>query len=126
MNKQDNIIIYGVQYPNPDSVHWEAEEYIDFRLSSIEYRTLLQGYPPDWDCRYAPFQFQDWLYITRSGFWLKKIKYEKQEDGFYHLSRHLTSEKGRGHNLLLEIFCNGYFKPSLFEVVQRAGILNRL
>ncbi|CEN43018.1 hypothetical protein CCAND95_190085 [Capnocytophaga canis] len=51
----------------------------------------------------------------------KKIKYEKQEDGFYHLSRHLTSEKGRGHNLLLEIFCNGYFKPSLFEVVQRAG-----
>lgn len=72
MNKQDNIIIYGVQYPNPDSVHWETEECIDFRLSSIEYRTLLQGYPPDWDCRYAPFQFQDWLYITRSGFWLKK------------------------------------------------------
>lgn len=82
MNKQDNIIIYGVQYPNPDSVHWEAEECIDFRLSSIEYRTLLQGYPPDWDCRYAPFQFQDWLYNNTFRILAKKNQIRKARGWF--------------------------------------------
>lgn len=125
MNEQSNIIIYGVQYPKPDTVLWEPEECPDFPLSDEEYQTFLQGYSPDWDCRFAPFQFQDWLYITRSGFWLKKFKYQKKEDGFYHLSQHFTSEKERNHNLLLEIFCQGYFNPSLFEVVRRTGILNR-
>lgn len=126
MNEQSNIIIYGVQYPNPDTVLWEPEECPDFPLSDEEYQTFLQGYSPDWDCRYAPFLFQEWLYITRSGFWLKKFKYQKKEDGFYHLSQHQTSDKERGRNLLFEILCHGYFRPSLFETIRRTGILNQI
>ena len=124
MSIQNKIIIYSVEYPNPDTQKWEVEKIPDLPFSDEEYKTFLKGYTPDWDCRYAPFQFVDWLYITRSGFWVKKFKYEKQNDGFYHVTQHFTTEKERGRNLLMEILCEGYFRPSLFEVAQRTGLLN--
>lgn len=124
MNKQSKTIIYNVEYPNPDTLNWELEKIPDLPLSEEEYKTFLIGYAPDWDCRYTPIQFNDWIYITRSGFWVKKFKYEKQNDGQYHVSIHFTTEKERGRNLLIEILSQGYFQPSLFKAVQRSGILN--
>ncbi len=124
MNDQNKIIVYGVEYSSPDRVKWEMEDISDLPLSDEEYKIFLKGYAPDWECRYAPIEFEHWLYIIRSGLWVKKFKYEKQADGFYHLTQHFTTEIERGHHLLLDILCQGYFKPSLFDAAQRTGILN--
>ena len=42
--------------------------------------SLVKGYDPDFDSRFAPFLLGGWFYITRSGYWLKKFKYKKGDD----------------------------------------------
>lgn len=110
------IIIYGVEYQNPDENKWIEEFINDIPLTEEQYNTFLKGYAPDWECRYAPFLYDGWLYITRSGFWLKKFQYRKDIDGLYHITEHYTTDKEAGRNLLLEIIIEGYFKPTLRDV----------
>lgn len=110
------ITIYGVEYQNPDENLWENEDINDIPLTEEQYNTFLKGYAPDWECRYAPFFYNDWLYITRSGFWVKKFQYRKSLDGLYHISEHYTTDKEIGRNLLLEILIEGYFEPTLRDV----------
>lgn len=88
---------------------WEPEEIPDIPLTEDQMIAFVKGYDPDWDCRYAPFLLGGWLYITRSGHWLKKFKYQKGPDYFYHITEHYTTEKGKGQNLLAQVLIEGHF-----------------
>lgn len=98
-----------------DSPLWQPEEVPDIPLTEEQMLAFVKGYGPDFDCRYAPFLLGGWFYITRSGHWLKKFKYTKGADGFYHVSDHYTTEKEKGRNLLMEIIMEGYFEPRIFD-----------
>lgn len=116
-HKPKTAVVYGIEYPNPDLETWKQEDVPEVVLTEKQYETFVQGYVPDWECRYAPFLYKGWIYITRSGFWLKKFRFEKRGDGLFHLSEHQTTDKEAGRNLLQEILIEGYFEPSLREVV---------
>ena len=94
---------------------WEKEDIPDIPLTEEQLVSFVKGYDPDWDCRYAPFFLGGWFYITRSGCWLKKFKYQKEKDGYYHISEHYSTEFTRGENLLQVIIIEGYFQPSIFN-----------
>ena len=98
-----------------DSVSWEKDDIPDIPLSDEQIISFVKGYTPDWDCRYVPYLLGGWFYITRSGFWLKKFKYKKGPDGFYHIIEHYTTEKEKGRNLLMEIICEGRFSPRILD-----------
>ena len=98
-----------------DSPCWEKEVIPDIPLTEEQMISLVKGYSPDWDCRYAPYMLGGWFYITRSGYWVKKIKYKKGDDGLYHIIDHYTTEKEKGRNLLMEIITEGYFSPRIFD-----------
>lgn len=111
-----SIIIYDVEYPDPNLEDWNPESVPKLVIDEEQYETFVRGYSPAWECRYAPWQYKGWLYITRSGFWLKKFRFEKQNDGLFHLEEHYTTEKEAGRNLLCEVLVEGYFQPSLRDV----------
>lgn len=94
---------------------WEPEEIPDIPLTEDQMISLVKGYEPDWDCRFAPFLLGGWFYITRSGYWLKKFKYQKGTDHFYHLIEHYTTEHTKGQNLLMQVLAEGYFDPRIMD-----------
>ena len=98
-----------------DNPLWEREEIPDIPLTEEQMVSLVKGYDPDWDSRFAPFFLGGWFYITRSGYWLKKFKYQKGADGFYHITEHYTTEHTRGENLLRQIIVEGYFQPPILD-----------
>ena len=110
------ITIYQVEYPDPDRENWQSEPIPGLTLTDEQYQTFLRGFAPDWECRYAPFYYEGWIYIVRSGFWLKKLRFDKERDGLYHLVEHYTTRAEAGRNLLGEVLIEGYFQPSLKEV----------
>lgn len=120
--ESQKIIIYGVEYNNPDTIEWTEDKIEDMPMKEEQYQIFLKGFCPDWDFRYAPFQYQGWYYITRSGCWVKKFRYEKQRDGLYHLMEHYASERGflgSEYNILLDMFIYGYFEPRLRDVIEK-------
>lgn len=98
-----------------NSPYWEREDIPDIPLTEEQMIPLIKGYDPDWDSRYAPFFLGGWFYITRSGHWLKKFKYTKGKDGYYHVTEHYTTEHDKGQNLLMQILYEGYFQPRIFD-----------
>lgn len=98
-----------------DSPLWEREDAPDIPLTQEQMVSLVKGYSPDWDCRYAPYLLGGWFYITRSGHWVKKFRYKQGDDGYYHLTDSYTSEKEKGRNLLMEILVEGYFAPRIMD-----------
>ena len=98
-----------------DNPLWEKEEIPDIPLTEGQMVSLVKGYDPDWDSRYAPFLLGGWFYITRSGYWLKKFKYKKGDDGFYHITEHYTTDHTKGQNLLVQILVEGYFHPPILD-----------
>ena len=110
------IIIYDVEYPDPNFEDWKPERVPELIFTEGQYKTFVRGYTPDWECRYAPCQYKEWLYIIRSGHWLKKFRFEKQNDGFFHLAEHYTTEKEAGRNLIQEILIKGYYGAPLEKV----------
>lgn len=119
-------VIYGVEYLDPEQENWQEEAIPALTLTEAQYKVFVKGYAPDWECRYTPYPYKGWLYITRSGFWLKKFRFNKQADGLYHLAEHYTTEKEAHRDLLQEVLIEGYFKPSLLEVgVARTQASNR-
>lgn len=103
-----------------DNPLWEREEIPDIPLTEEQMVSLVKGYDPDWDSRYAPFLLGGWFYITRSGYWLKKFKYKKGDDGFYHVTEHYTTDHTKGQNLLVQIIVEGYFQPPILDDRLRA------
>lgn len=98
-----------------NSPYWEKEDVPDIPLTEEQMVSFVKGYCPDWECRYAPYLLGGWFYITRSGNWVKKFKYRKASDGFYHIIDYYTTEKERGRNLLMEVISEGYFTPRIID-----------
>lgn len=97
------------------TVNWYKELIPDMPLTQEQYDIFAEGYYPDWDCRYAPVKVGNYHYIVRSGYWLKKYRYQKQSDGLYHIVESFTSYKAAGENLLLYCMIDGYYRTRLFE-----------
>ena len=98
-----------------DSPLWEREDVPDIPLTEEQMVAFVKGYGPDFECRYAPYMLGGWFYITRSGHWLKKFKYQKGNDGYYHVQDHYTVPKVKGDNLLAQIIIEGYFEPRILD-----------
>lgn len=98
-----------------DSPLWEREDVPDVPLTEEQMVAFVKGYGPDFECRYAPYMLGGWFYITRSGHWLKKFKYQKGNDGYYHVQDHYTVPKVKGDNLLAQIIIEGYFEPRILD-----------
>lgn len=97
------------------NISWYPELTPDIPLDEMQYESFCRGYGPDWDCRYAPIKIGQCHYFYRSGYWLKRYRYEKQNDGLYHLVESYTSVKEMGRNLLMECFVHGYYRPRVLE-----------
>lgn len=93
---------------------WFKRETVDFPLTDEQYEIFKKGYAPDWDCRFAPVFMDGWFYITRSGFWLFKFKYEKKKDGLWHITANYDTPFGSGFGFLLTLIHEGYFEPRIF------------
>ena len=98
-----------------NSPFWEKEETIDIPLTEEQMVTFVKSYSPSWEYRYAPYMLGGWFYITRSGYWLKKFKYEKQADGLYHVTENYTTQKEKGRNLLAQVIVEGHFDPEILD-----------
>jgi len=97
---------------------WQAEQHKDIPMTPEQYQTFCKGYNADWECRYEPISLGDgWHYIYRSGYLLKKFRYQLCDDGLYHLKEHFTTEKEKGRNLLEEVLLDGYFEPRLTDII---------
>ena len=103
-----------------DNPLWEREDFPDIPLTEEQMCSFVRGYAPDFDCRYAPYMLGGWFYITRSGYWLKKLKYTKGPDGYYHVTEYYTTQKEKGRDLLAEIIAEGYFQPRILDNRLRA------
>ncbi len=130
---KDSLDLPNVQLPSsfveillsPLNMHGEvtppwAEEWIkelpqDIPLNDQQFASLCKSFSPDWEFRYAPIQVGDWIYMGRSGFWVKKYKYEKLEDDLYHVTESYTTEKAICINILFGSFVRGYYKPKIFD-----------
>lgn len=98
-----------------DSPLWQVETIPDIPLTEEQMIAFTKGYAPDWECRYAPYLLGGWYYITRSGYWLKKFRYSRGKDGYYHITENYTTEKEKGRNLLIQVISEGYFTPRLCD-----------
>lgn len=97
---------------------WEIEKMHDIPLTKEQYETFCKGYRADWECRYEPISLgNNWHYIYRSGFLVKKFRYQLCDDGLYHLKENYTTNAEKGRNLLEEILLHGYFEPRLNHVI---------
>lgn len=96
-------------------VNWYKELTPDIPLTEQQYESFCVGYYPDWDCRYAPVKIGEYHYIVRSGYWLKKFKYQRSADGLYHIVESYTSVMECGRNLLIECLTHGYFRTEVLS-----------
>lgn len=93
---------------------WFKRETVDFPLTDDQYQVFKKGYAPDWDCRFAPVFLDGWFYITRSGFWLFKFKYEKKNDGLWHITANYDTPHTPGYRVMINVIHEGYFEPQIF------------
>lgn len=93
------------------NIEWVRELPRDIPLTEEQYRTVCKGFTPNWDFRFAPIMINGWIYMCRSGFWLEKIRYERQDDGMYHIAEKYCSMKCPWMNILLMSYVDGYYGP---------------
>lgn len=93
---------------------WFKRATVDLPLTEEQYEVFKKGYAPDWDCRFAVEYMDGWLYITRSGFWLFKFKYEKKSDGLWHITANYDTPHTPGYSVMLNVIHEGYFEPRIF------------
>lgn len=99
---------------------WVKEDIPDIPLSEEQMVSFVKGYMPGWESRYAPYLLHGWFYITRSGYWLKKFRYKKRKDGYYHITEHYSAPKEQGHNLITQVIIEGNFSPRIIDDRLRA------
>jgi hypothetical protein len=102
--KNDSRTIWGEE-------QWIKTELDDKTLDEESYRSFLKSYGPDWDMRFGVYYEDGWHYVYRSNFLLKKFKFQKQNDGLYHVIETYTTEHGSYADLIEEVLRQGYFKP---------------
>ncbi|MCM1071813.1 MAG: hypothetical protein NC210_05000 [[Clostridium] fimetarium] len=93
---------------------WFKRATVDFPLTDEQYEIFKKGYSPDWDCRFEPVYMDGWFYITRSGFWLFKFKYEKKKDGLWHITANYDTRHTSGYSVMLNVINEGYFERPIF------------
>lgn len=93
---------------------WFKRATVDFPLTDEQYEIFKKGYAPDWDCRFAPVYMDGWFYITRSGYWLFKFKYERKKDGLWHITSNYDTGFTPGYAVMLNVIHEGYFEPQIF------------
>lgn len=105
---------------------WFKRATVDFPLTDEQYKIFKNGYAPDWECRFAPVFMNGWFYITRSGHWLFKFKYEKKEDGLWHITANYDTHFIPGYSVMLNVIREGYFEPQIFTERDSQRYLNAL
>lgn len=93
---------------------WFKRATVDFPLTDEQYEIFKKGYAPDWDCRFEPVYMDGWFYITRSGFWLFKFKYEKKKDGLWHITANYDTRHTPGYSVMLNVIGEGRFERPIF------------
>ena len=83
---------------------WTLSKHEDVVLDEASYQTFLKGYAPDWDMRFGVYYEDGWHYIYRSHYLLKKFRFEKKDDGLYHLGEYYDSEKEVEEDLLRMVY----------------------
>ena len=74
---------------------WIQREHVDVPLNKELFTALCNGCDPGWEARYATIALGGgWFYTYRSGFLLEKFRYEKGNDGLYHLVEFFHKTKG--------------------------------
>lgn len=89
---------------------WIPREHIDVPLTKEQYTALCNGFDPGWEARYSTIALGGgWFYTYRSGFLLEKFRYEKGEDGLYHLEEFFYKMHGEETAKKLSPFDFSYF-----------------
>jgi len=106
---------------NESTTVWGKTDWIesvtdDKVLDEPSYKSFLKGYAPDWEMRFGVYYEDGWNYIYRSHYLLKKLRFNKQSDGQYHLAELFETDKEIGFDLIEEVLSRGYFdKPFNFK-----------
>ena len=98
---------------------WIPMEHPDVPLTKEQYTALCNGCDPGWEARYATIALGGgWFYTYRSGFLLEKFRYEKGDDGLYHLVEFLYKDKGESNLSYFVCYAmyEGNYEPSLREL----------
>lgn len=66
---------------------------------------------------------RDCFNIIRSGYWLKKFRYSRGKNGYYHIIENYTAEKEKGRNLLIQVIFEGHFTPRLRDDKKLMGLI---
>jgi hypothetical protein len=93
--------------------NWVKIPFADYPLTEEEMEIFMEGYDPDWECRYAPCHINGWYYIVRSGTFVRKFKYHKQRDGRYHIIEMYGAEPELERDIFYYVMRSGYFKRSI-------------
>jgi len=101
---------------NDSRTVWCEEQWIktkldDKKLDEESYRSFLKSYGPDWDMRFGVYYEDGWHYIYRSNFLVKKFKFQKQDDGQYHLIESYSTQREIDFDMIEDVLWHGYFKP---------------
>lgn len=103
LGKNDCTTIWGEE-------KWLRTKLDDKKLDEASYLSFLKSFAPDYDSRYGVYYEDGWHYIYRTYHLLKKFKFQKMTDGFYHITESYTTEKGSFDDLIEEVLVHGYFK----------------
>lgn len=106
---------------------WIPMKHPDVPLTKEQYTALCNGCDPGWEARYATIALGGgWFYTYRSGWLLEKFRYEKSDDGLYHLVEFFHKSKGyeevpEQSKIPVSYFVNcamyeGNYEPSLREL----------
>ena len=107
--KNDSRTVWG-------EVKWIKTKLDDKTLDEESYRSFLKSYGPDWDMRFGVYYEDGWNYIYRSNFLLKKFKFQKQEDGQYHLIESYSTQREVEYDMIEDVLWHGYFKqPYIYK-----------
>lgn len=101
--KNESATIWG-------KTDWRKCEFEDKVLNEESYKLFLKAYSPDWDMRYGVYYEDGWNYLYRSHFLLKKFRFQKKADEFYHLTELYATEKAYEEDLLEDVLWHGYFE----------------
>jgi ADP-ribosylglycohydrolase len=107
--KNESATIWG-------KTDWLDYEFDDKVLNEESYKSFLKAYGPDWDMRYGIYYEDGWNYLYRSHNLLRKFRFQKNNDGFYHLTDSYETEMEMDFDLLEEVLLCGYFsKPFQYK-----------
>jgi len=101
--KNESATVWG-------KIDWKESKPENKLLNEESYKSLLKGYHPDRDMPYGVYYEDGWNYIYRSHYLLLKFRFQKQNDGMYHLTDLFKTEKEVDFDFIEEVLQHGYFE----------------